>query len=165
MKLKSFNQTLDRLTVRLSDIGMIVLLAMVVLIIIDIVMRRIFSQPFSWSYEVISEFLVIVVFLTLSFCTSQKAHVSIDALVSRFPKNIRKGFNIFALAWGVITFAFVAWASIRYGLGEVESGYATGILHVPIFPFIFILALGCVLTALIILVHLLNEIFVPVERK
>lgn len=165
MKLKSFNRTLDKITVRLSDIGMIILLAMVVLIIVDIIMRRIFSQPFSWSYEVISVFLVIVVFLTLSFCTSQRAHVSIDALVSRFPKNIRKYFNIFALTWGVITFASVAWASIRYGLGEAESGYATGILHIPIFPFIFILAFGCILTALIIFIHLLIEIFLPVERK
>ena len=165
MKIKTFSQTLDKIATRFSDIGMLVLLGMMFLIIVDIIMRRIFSRPFSWSYEVISEFLVVVVFLTLAFCTSQKVHVSIDALVTRFPKNVRKAFNIFAFFWGFAAFGLVTWASVGYGLGEAESGYTTGILHIPIYPFIFVLAFGCALTALVLLIHLLNEIFELVERN
>jgi TRAP-type transport system small permease protein len=163
--MKTFSQVIEKITVRFSDIGMGVLLAMVVLILIDIIMRRLVSKPISWSYEVISEFLVIVVFLTLSFCTSQKAHVSIDALTSRFSPKIRKAFNIFAFFWSLVALGFVTWASLKYGLGEAGSGYATGILHIPIFPFIFILTLGCALTALVILIHLIKEITGLAERK
>ena len=90
MKMKTLSQILEKVTVRFSDIGMIVLLGMMVLIIVDIILRRVFSRPISWSYEVISEFLVIVVFLTLSYCTSQKRHVSIDAIVTRFPQKLAK---------------------------------------------------------------------------
>jgi TRAP-type transport system small permease protein len=158
MKIKTFSQILEKISGRLSDIGMIVLLGMTFLIILDIIMRRIFSRPFSWTYEVISVFLVIVVFLTLSFCTAQKAHVSIDALVARLPRNFRKPFNIFTLFWGFAVFGLVTWASVGYGLREVASGYTTGILHIPIYPFIFVLAFGCAVTALILLFHLLIEV-------
>jgi TRAP-type C4-dicarboxylate transport system permease small subunit len=163
--MKTFSQMLEKITVRISDLGMVVLLAMMFLIIVDIIMRRVFSMPFSWSYEVISEFLVIVVFLTLSFCTSQKGHVSIDAITSRFRPKTRRSFNIIAFFWGIVAFGFVTWASINYGLREADSGYSTGILHIPIYPFISVLAFGCALTTLVLIIHLLNEIVRPVERR
>ena len=64
-----------------------------------------------------------------------------------------------------MAFGFVTWASTSYALGEVQSGYATGILHIPIYPFIFVLALGSALTTLVLLIHLLIEIIELVEGR
>jgi len=133
--MKTLNMIFEKITLRFGDLGMAVLLLMMLVILSDIVLRRVFNRPLSWSFEIIGQLLVAVVFFTVAYCTFQKAHVSIDALVSRSSPAVRRFFSIFGLLWGFITFGLVTWASTLYAIEEMGSGYATGILHISIYPF------------------------------
>jgi len=142
----------------LTAVGMIVLLAMVLLLVSDITSRRVFNSPFPWSLETVKVMLVVVVAPAISFCAIQGGHISIDLVTSRFPVKIRRVVYAFIYLLSVVLFSTMAWGSYTYGLSIWEAHRITGVLPIPIGPFILLVALGSLLLALVLLVQFINTL-------
>ena len=143
---------------RVSYIGQAILMVMVLLVVVDVILRRFFNSPLPWSLEVIQVMLVVVVFFSIAYCGVQKAHVSIDVFISRVPQKARYVINIITHILGIIILAYMAWGGLISGIDRINDHQVTGILPIPIYPFAFIVAFGCLLLALVLLVQLLNII-------
>ena len=96
-----------------SNLAMIVLMAMVLLVVVDITLRRFFNSPLSWSFEVIEVLLVIVVFFTVAYCCITKGHISVDLLTSRLSKRGQAILEIFSYFLGIVLFVFMTYCSIK----------------------------------------------------
>ena len=160
----SLEKVLSDVTSRVSNVGQIVLMAMVLLVIVDVFLRRFFNSPISWTLEIIEVMLVAVVFFSVAYCGARKAHISIDALVSRFPPKIRNTIDVLTYFLSVVLFAAMTWGAVLTAIDEFDTHRVTGILPVPIYPFALVVAFGSLLLALVLLIHLLNLIISMVRK-
>ncbi len=143
---------------RINQFGVSMLVVMVLLVAVDVVSRRIFNSPLPSSLELIEILLVIVVFFSVAYTGTQKGHISMDILVSRFPPKTQGIINAvnYILALGL--FIFISWKTVIQALNVWKLGRATAILEIPLYPFVLIVAFGSALLALVIFIQLLNYI-------
>lgn len=160
----SFKLILFRFSSILNNFGMAVLMIMVLLLVADVVLRRIFNSPLSWSMEVVKVMLVVVVFFAEAYCGTRGGHISIDILTSRFPRKVQAVLNPFICFLGVLLFGSMAWGSSVSAIHYWNAHRITGILPIPISPFVLVVAFGSLVFALVLLVQLVDSI-INVEDK
>lgn len=148
-------KTLSQVSYRVCNLGVIVLVGMVLLVVTDITLRRCFNSPFSWSLEVVEVMLSVVVFFAVAYTASQRSHVSIDVLTSRLPPRAQTIIDtvIYFISTGL--FSIIAWRTLVYGIHLWKIGLETGVLGIPYYPFVFVVAFGCILLALVLLAQFL----------
>lgn len=142
----------------LDEIAKLVLLGVMLFIIANIVMRAVFKNPITGSYDLVSLFIVIVVVLALANCAVEKGHVAIDFVVDRFPPKIQKAIVI---AMNLISFIFIglfAYHVAQYAHIAAIAGDESFTLKIPHYPFIYIVSFGYLLLSLVILIDLFNLI-------
>jgi TRAP-type C4-dicarboxylate transport system permease small subunit len=162
--LNKLEKAISGLATRVSYIGQAVLMVMVLLVVVDIILRRFFNSPLPWSLEVIQVMLVVVVFFSVAYCGVQKAHVSIDVLTSRLPQKARTIVSILIHILGITILIYMAWGGTISAIARLHDNRVTGILPVPIYPFAFVVAFGCLLLALVVVVQLINIIIRKVTK-
>ena len=157
-------KVLHRATSIFSKVGQITLMAMVMLTIVDIILRRIFNRPLSSSLELSQVMLVIVVFSSVVYCGIQRSHVRIDALTSRFSPKMQAVLNSITGLFGVLLFSAMGWGSIVLAMDKLANQSVTGILPIPVYPFVLLVAFGSILLALILLVRFIDSL-ISMEDK
>jgi len=158
------NKFITLLSHRIGDLGLAFLMAMVLLIVVDVVSRRIFNSPLSFSFELIELLLVTTVFLALVYTTSVQRHISVDVLTSRFSAKARTITDRVTDFISLVVFALIGWRSIVQAGRIWEMGKETGILGIPIYPFLYVVAFGSIIASLIILVSLINSMIEAAKK-
>ena len=161
---KFLEKTLSLVSYRVSNLGQIVLMAMVLLVVADVVLRRALNSPLSFSFELIEVMLVVAVFFAVAYTGSQRGHASIDLLVSRFPQKARAIIHVFIYLISVGIYSLIAWRTFLHGIHIEDIGQATALLGIPYYPFVFVVAFGTILLVLVLLAQLLYYI-IDVVRK
>ena len=152
----SLEKALSRVTYRICNIGVTIIMAMVLLVVTDVILRRFFNSPFPFTLEVVEVMLCVVVFFAVAYTAAQGSHVSIDVLVSRFSPRTQAILNAIMYIISVGLFSFAGWRSIAHGMHLWDMGMSTGVLGIPHYPFVFIIAFGSFLLALVLLARFLN---------
>ena len=145
-------------------IGASVLIAIVLLVIVDVTLRRVFNSPLAFSKELIEIMLVVVVFCSLAYTTFQGRHVSVDVLVSRFPPKARAIINPATDFLSAVMFALIGWRSIDQAMHIWDIGSETGILKIPYYPFLFVVAFGSIFACIALLTGLIH-LMIGAARK
>ena len=124
----------------------------------DVILRYIFGTPITGAGEAIGLSLVFIVFLGLSYVALNKRHVNIDIIINLLPAKSRTATNIITdiLSIGIIGLMLVQ--SIRYGLIAMGTGAIVSLLHVPTFPFIFVIAFSLILLLAVLLRDFLEDL-------
>jgi len=154
-EIKEFSDTLSR---GINSIGVVLLMGMMLLIVVDVFLRRVFNQPIMGTFEIVQLILVILVYSGLAYTAVQKVHISIDFVAARFSERTRAFIDSLTLLLGLGFFTLVTWRNIlkaRIMLLENETSF---LLSIPTFPFYYILALGCGVLCLVLLVQLIEAI-------
>ena len=137
--------------------GSYVLVGMVLLTSTDIFLRRFFNSPFPFTYELVEFMLVLVAYSYIPFTTSLGRHVSMDTLTSRLSPAARKKIILIGDFLTIIIFGLISWQNVLQGLNVLNQGATTAILHVPKFPFQFMVALGSALACLVFLSKIIKS--------
>lgn len=156
--INNFKKPLYQVIRILNGLGMAVLMTMVLLLVADVILRRIFNSPLSWGFEIVKVQLAIVVSFTIVYCATQGGHISIDLLTSRFSPKAQKVLDVVIYLFGTALFIFMAWGLIGHAMHLWDAHRITGVLPVPIFYFVFALAFGSMLLALVLLVQLISTV-------
>lgn len=152
------DKALSTTTLRVSNFGQVVLIALVLLTVVHVTLRRAFHSPLSGTLEISQVMLVVVVFFSVAHCGVKKSHVSIDALLSRFPPRVQAIVNSITGLLGVLLFSAMGWGSIDTALRLMGTHRVTGILPIPIYPFYFVVAFGSLLLALVLLFQFIDSL-------
>ncbi len=150
-------KALLRICSRAGDIGAAMLMAIMLLTVTDVTLRRAFNAPLQFSYELTCIFLVIVVFFSIAHSTSAVRHVTIDVLVPRFPRRAREMTYTATNLISAVILGVATWRSIVYAMICQSSGIVTGILRIPLYPFSLVMALGCALASVSLLVKAIES--------
>jgi len=144
---------------RLSGfIAGIVLFSMMMLTTIDVICRYFFNASILGVYEITEFMMLCVVFFSLSFAQKLKGHVAVNILVDRLSNKNRQIFNVCNFLISIIFLLIIAWMSSSQGIELFHSNRVSGNLTIPVYPFFFVLSLGCVAMALELIRDLINGI-------
>jgi TRAP-type C4-dicarboxylate transport system permease small subunit len=131
---------------------------MILLVVVDVTLRRLFDHPLSFSYELMGFGLVIVVWSSILYSTMRDRHISVDIITSHFPVKARRVLNAVADFISMILLFAIGWRSIIYGFQLRESGQISVMLDLPFYPFIFLIAFGAICAGFMLLVSFIESI-------
>lgn len=153
--------SLERFVIVISKwsdrISQMAVLAMMLVSIANI-LARMFWRPIYGTFDYVSFFSVAVVALALSYCAVQKGHISVELVVARFPRRIQGVIGCFTNILSLGLFAVVIWQSMEFAERMIRTRQVTMTALLPFYPFIYIIAFGCFLLCLIILVELIKSL-------
>ncbi|GAE91859.1 hypothetical protein JCM21714_825 [Gracilibacillus boraciitolerans JCM 21714] len=72
------------------------LAVMVVVIVVQVFSRQLFSYTPSWSEELSRVLLVWISFLGVAYGVKEKLHIALGLVVNKFPKSVQHVFDIFS---------------------------------------------------------------------
>ena len=146
---------LSPLILVIRNIAGSVIIMMMLLTVADVVGRRFFNRPILGVYEISNFMLVIVVFFSLACCEFLKGHITIGLVVSKLGQRTQEVIDSIMYFFFLVTFCLLTWRLCLYALGEID-GFLSRSLNIPVFPFVFIAALGSALISLVVLIHFLT---------
>jgi TRAP-type C4-dicarboxylate transport system permease small subunit len=143
----------------------VALIAMMLLTVADVIGRYLFSKPIKGTYELVGFLLVGAGALGLGYTQVKKGHIRVDFLLQRFPEKVQGIVTVIANFLGFAAFSLLCWRCALYAQYYISAtGNATDTLHIPLFPFVVVLAVGTGMLALVLLFDLVHSI-IQVKSK
>lgn len=149
----------------IGGISSIILILMMMSTVADALGRRLFGTPIPGTYEFVSYLLCLLFLGSLCFCSIEKNHLSISVFTSILPVSVRTKivaigrFISFAICW------LMAWRLVISALSEKKIGtHGMQLTFVPLYPFIFIIAIGMVIVGFAFLLEGFQYLG-PTEQK
>ncbi|MFC1891854.1 TRAP transporter small permease subunit [Thermodesulfobacteriota bacterium] len=137
------SEKMSILTSVLSWISCTCVFVMMLLTTVDVVLRYVFNNPLIGAFEV-SEFLMVtIVFLSLAYSQHRNAHVAVDILVSRLSPRNQAFVDLFNHTATIVILLLITWRSSLTAMELYGTMETTGTVPIPVFPFVFIVAFGC----------------------
>jgi TRAP-type C4-dicarboxylate transport system permease small subunit len=156
-----FNNTVERVSHALDLIidgvawvGAGALALMVLIVVSNVVGRYVFRKPLLGAVEMMGLLTVVVVFCVLAFTESKRAHIVVDIVVSRLRGRTKAIMASIMCFIGAVFFIIVGWQGWDLMWSNLFPDMrSTGVLSIPFAPIMFIMAFGCLLFGLELLVH------------
>ena len=140
----------------LTVISTIAALIIMVLVTADVLMRRFLNMPIKGSYEVSSALLAVLVSCCIAWVMTQKGHIVVDLFTRKYPQRLREVIRGIALLFSLIIVGLISWGCVVFALQEFRIGTKSILIGIPSAPFISVLAFGCAILFLVILVQSIN---------
>jgi TRAP-type C4-dicarboxylate transport system permease small subunit len=151
-------------------VARVVLLLLMFLTVADVVGRYLVGfipgfGPVPGSFE-LTEFMLAVVVLTAIGHTQVKGgHISIDLMLSKFPRRVQAIIDTVTNFLGLAMFALVTWQTIKYAQLLYVSHDVSGVLRLPVYPFLFVAAIGCFMFCLAMLSSVLQSVKKAIKNE
>ena len=154
-----FNLSTNRLTLVAGDIAGVGVLVMSLAIAMDVTLRYAFNAPTIWVNEASSYMLLVIAFLGLAYALRENAHIRIDVVVKRLPRQVQDWMRVinstlfliliiilFYFTWGFFT------ESLEFGTTS-RTGW-----DIPLAPWQVFTPLGLAIIGLLLICNLYTEI-------
>jgi TRAP-type transport system small permease protein len=142
----------------IAKVGMFSVVLLMFLTAGDSILRTFFNRPITGAHELTEFVMTMVVFLSLAYTTAMKGHISIDLLVSHLPAKARAVSDIITSFLSLGINVLITWQCFVYALEMWRSNDTSSTINVPIYPFVFVAAIGFGLMSLILLVNFFNAL-------
>jgi TRAP-type transport system small permease protein len=121
-------------------------------------------QPIPGTFELTEFSLAVIVFASIGYTELRKEHIRIDVLTARFPKKVQAWLDVVIYLMMIIMFSLVAWQSILYA-GRLINGHdVSGVLSIPVYPFLIVVAIGSIIYTLALVVSLIQSFAKAVQH-
>lgn len=150
----------------MAYVASVALFGMMMITVADVCGRYIFNKPIKGTWELVGFMLVAAGSWGLGYCQVKKGHIRVDFILQRFPEKVREIITTLANFLGFAAFTLLCWRCVVYTQYylSITRGNATDTLHIPIFPFVLILAIGTGMLALVLLFDFMHSL-TKVRRK
>lgn len=140
----------------LVALGAIFLLAMMLLTVANIVMRK-FSMPIQGTFELVGLFGAIVGAAVLGYTQKRKENIAVDILFKHFPKTLRRIVCVFGDLCCVGISVLAAWQIAKIGIKQLTTGEVTETLRIVPYPFVFVAAAGFAALGFVFVIDMLKN--------
>lgn len=136
--MKKIDKGISLLTGIVSTVSYIGFLAVMAVIAIDVVMRKMFGNGITGAYEIVQYVLMCGVFASFAYCQSLRGHVHVTMFISKLPAKPR--FLVYGLTGLLSTIAAIAltYAASVQANYSFTAGTKTGVLGIPLYPFFWV---------------------------
>lgn len=144
----------------MSFIGAAGIVFLMVIIMIDVLGRNLFNQPFTGTPELLRNMIVGITFLQLAHVLKNGRHIQTNVLVDILPPKGQLILKIFSNLVGFVLFCLLiystwspAWEALASGAYEGE-----GSLRIPTFPAYLLILIGSLFMVLQFAVSIYDDI-------
>jgi len=138
-------------------IGGFALLLMIGIACANMLLRPL-GSPLKGAYELVGFLGAMTVAFALGYTQITRAHIAVDILATRYSKKTSKIMNTIRSLLGVIFFILVAWQVSVFGTTIWKRGETSETLRIIYHPFIYALAICCLLLAFVLFIDLLKSL-------
>jgi len=142
---------------KLNVVSGIALVAMMVLVFTNVLLRSIW-RPILGTYEITAFLASITISFALAHCAVNKGHIALTLFVDRLPARVQSGFDTFTSIIGASLFLILAKEVAIYALQTRGTGEVGMTTEIPFYPFIFGVAFGLLMLALVLVVDILKSL-------
>jgi TRAP-type C4-dicarboxylate transport system permease small subunit len=141
-------EAFDRATRWLAIAGGVVLVAMVLLTVVDVALRK-FHEPIFGRQNISELALLVVVFFSMAYCGRVKGHVAVDLIGNVASRRLLRVTDVLVSLIGAAVFAILTWRSLIAAEHAMEIKRVSNLLAIPHWPFYYVIALGSTLYAIV----------------
>ena len=139
----------------LSFIAGLSLVAMVLVTVGEMV-SRMFGKPMAGTIEIIGWLAAVTTAFALGYTQVHQGHVSIDLFVRRLGRLARVAADMVVYLISTAVFVVVTWNVFGYANVLWETGSLSETMKVIVFPWVYLVSLGCAGLTLALLVDFLK---------
>jgi len=161
--MSSFERVIQSLSRVLSWVAGLSLLGMMLITAVNVIVRPIY-RPILGTPEVVEYGLVVVVCFGLACTAVARENVSVELLVSRFPKRAQAAIKSITCFLSMGTMGVIAWQSAVFGWEQQMIDERSSILLFPLFPLRYALVFGCIVLCLVLFLDLLRSLGEVIRR-
>jgi len=162
MHIAQLTQGLERIlypVVRFMDrITWVVLFFMMLMTMTDVLLRKFFNQSILGTVEITELLMAVVVFCSIAECQVNEDHIKVDLVMKKFSPRVRAITDTLTQSLCFMLFCFITTATFHHANAMRAGGEVTLDLGIPIYPFVYVVSLGCALLSLVLLVKALNAL-------
>lgn len=147
-RLENLGRLANQLLAWVAGISLCAVLAFTVA---DMALRAL-GRPIAGSYEMIGWLSACAMALSLGYVQQYRGHVAVNLLEEAFAPRLRALVDLLTSLLSLALFAAVAWFVGRYGITLQETGSLSETLRVIVYPWVYVVAIGCAGLALSLLV-------------
>lgn len=148
--ISKFNQIVKKTSKGLENIAAAILFITAMLIIVNVISRRVFNAPVHGAIDIILFFTTVFIGLSLAYCAVRNGHIYISILTDRLPKPVQKVIDIIIGTISAVFLFMVAWQFVLYGNTMRETGEVSLTIKFPHYPFVYLQALGFGMLTLVV---------------
>jgi len=156
--MKKLNSLVTELSRKLDNIAGLCIVGVMVLVVANILLRALCNRPIAGTYELVCYLTALGIGLALANCAVQKAHIAVDFVADRLALRaqivIDNLMNIIALGFWSLT----VWHLVKYARAMATSGLVSSTAQIPIYPIIYLIALGFCGLCLVLALRLTESI-------
>jgi TRAP-type transport system small permease protein len=152
------NKILTPLSTWAAYLGAAVLGLLVLMLMYSIIARRAFNAPLKGSMELTELALGLITFCLLAYDSLRGESMIVEIIIERLPRRFQAVTAVVIHFLSTSILGILCWQLIVQGTRVYNFHQTTVILSIPVYPFLFIAALGIFLLALVYLMHCVNSI-------
>lgn len=145
-----FEKNVNTVAEWFNVVAAFMLLAMMLATMLDVVMRF-FGRPVPGAYEMVGLFGCSMIALALGYTSLLRGHIAVDLAVRKLPRSAQLVVDGLNTLTAVLLFAVIARQSLLHGVALMRTGEVSLTIQIPIFPFAFCLAAGCMVLCLVLI--------------
>lgn len=157
-----FEKFVRLFTWRTAQIGQIAMFLVMVLIVINVIVRVPF-KPVPGSVELTEMLGAILLAMGVGYTQIMKGHISVGVLVDTFPPRVQGIVDSITTLISLFMSSLLAQQTWIYGVRMMDRGYTTAHLLIPLYPSIFLVAIGFIILALVLLRDLIINVKLAVK--
>jgi TRAP-type C4-dicarboxylate transport system permease small subunit len=107
-----------------------------------------FFGPIPGTFELTEFMLAVAVLTAIGHTQIRGGHISIDLVVAKFPARVRAIIDCVTHFLSLVMFVLVTWQTLKYAHLLYISNDVSGVLRLPVYPFLIVVAIGSFLFCL-----------------
>ena len=161
-KFEKFNR---RLSQGAEWIGFVAIFLIVVITCVDVVGAKVFRTPIFGALDFVMLAQLIAVSFAVAIALIMGKHVQVEFFVMLLPKRLQSGIDCIVNFLCMVLFTVIVWQLFAYGYGMQIGGEESMTARVPLAPFAYAAAVGCIPVCFIYLHKLLTSIVKTVKNE
>jgi tripartite ATP-independent transporter DctM subunit len=153
-----FDKSINMVVRSINGVGVAALTLMMLLTAVDVCLRYVFDSPIVGSYELNEFMMAVVVSFGLAYTAMHRGHINVDLLITRMGARSQAVINTITALLAVGFFALMTWRCFIYAGKMRMDGYTSQSLSLPIYPFVYVVAIGCAIFVLVLLIYLREQV-------
>ena len=128
------------------------------------VVGRYIGYPIKGTFDIVGLLGTLVVALPLAYTQTLKRHVAMEFMATHGSPLVQAIANILACLLGMVAYALIAWRCFALATKFWTVGRVSDTIEIAIYPFVYVVAFGCALNCLVLLIDLYNVFGQPKEN-
>ena len=142
----------------MSRVSSVVLFLLMLLTTADVVLRKLANQSILGTVELTEFLLIILIFFIMAQTEIMGNHVKVDLVMVRFGRRTQNVVDTLTQLAGFVLVALITWSSFFYAGKMRAAGEVSQDLWIPVYPFVYVVAVGCLVYCLVLLINFFKAI-------